>query len=237
MAVAKPKALQPADLVSYRRYLIAWAKMRGYETEMVRGHFCALRNDRHTWTWERVCIEPSLEEFKIMSEITKKDSSEALTVITSDPEPYKALGEQLGFDLLCDEAIMNVDLVVETMNLQQSAKKDDFKADTKEEKIDDLLVARLKITKDEKPAAKGDICIDDNIAIFDKISTEENMRRQGLGSLVMRSLGVAALGKGADKGWLIASAQGELLYEQLGWETACRLIAFGDKSIIHEASL
>lgn len=237
MALTKSTPLQQADEAFYRRYMMAWAKMRGYETELVRGHFCALRNDRCTWTWERVCIEPSPEEFKIMSTIIKKNSSEALTVIASDPEPYKLLGEQLGFDLLCDEAIMNVDLTVETMNLQAaSAERDQFKIETKEEKVEDLLVSRLEITQADKPAAKGDICIDDSIAIFDRISTEENMRRQGLGSLVMRSLGVDALGKGAEKGWLIASPQGELLYERLGWETVCRLIAFGDKSIIHEDS-
>lgn len=232
MAVSSSTAPQSPDAVFYSNFVLAWAEMRGYKTEMLRGHPCACRNDHKRIDWERVCIEPSKEEFETMSSIAKKSDSCALTIIAADPEPYKELGRQQGFDLLCDEAVMTVDFGSDAMSLEASANRDQFETKTAKEKLGHRIVFRLQVTQDGAPAAKGQICVDGDIAIFDRITTEEDMRRRGLGSLVMRTLAADAVAAGADKGWLIASPQGQLLYERLGWNTACRLISFGNKNLV-----
>ncbi len=237
MAVSSSTAPQAPDAAFFRNFILAWAEMRGYETESLRGHACARRSDHNRVAWERVCIEPSREEFEIMSNIIKKSDSSALSIIAADPEPYKELGKQQGFDLLCDEAVMTIDFGGDTMSLQASSNRDQFETETLKETSEDRVVFRLKITQEGKPAAKGQICVDGKIAIFDRITTEEAMRRRGLGSLVMRTLAEDAVGAGADKGWLIASPQGQLLYERLGWKTAYRLVAFGDKALVADAAI
>ena len=54
-------------------------------------------------------------------------------------------------------------------------------------------------------------------AVFDQIVTEPPLRRQGLASAVMSVLSTAASRHGADRGILLATAEGRPFYEALGW--------------------
>ncbi|WP_067537928.1 GNAT family N-acetyltransferase [Nocardia crassostreae] len=66
-------------------------------------------------------------------------------------------------------------------------------------------------------AAGGKVAGVGPFAIFDQIITEPMHRSRGLGTLVMATLGRAALEAGADTGVLVATDDGRALYERLGW--------------------
>lgn len=60
-------------------------------------------------------------------------------------------------------------------------------------------------------------------AVFDRISTDENHRRKGLGRVVMGLLALHATDQGASRGVLGATVDGKALYEALGWTTHAEL--------------
>ncbi|MFJ5927450.1 GNAT family N-acetyltransferase [Kitasatospora sp. NPDC092948] len=66
-------------------------------------------------------------------------------------------------------------------------------------------------------AADGYTAVVGTVAAVDRVATHETHRRRGLGSLVMRTLGNAALEQGAELAVLGATAEGQALYESLGW--------------------
>nr|WP_240897083.1 GNAT family N-acetyltransferase [Kineococcus vitellinus] len=72
---------------------------------------------------------------------------------------------------------------------------------------------------DGTPAARGHLAVAGADAVLDRISTEEQHRRRGLGTVVVTHLAAAARAGGARRGVLVASAQGRALYASLGWRT------------------
>jgi GNAT superfamily N-acetyltransferase len=83
-------------------------------------------------------------------------------------------------------------------------------------------VARaLVLTQDGAFAAHGQIAVPGpgRTAVFDQIETSADHRRRGLGSLVMRTLGNAAVEMGSSAAVLGATVEGRALYESLGWRT------------------
>lgn len=73
------------------------------------------------------------------------------------------------------------------------------------------------LTPDHTVAATGRIVFVDQFAIYNGIETHPDHRRKGLGSLVMKNLETIGVKRGIDKGVLVATAQGKVLYETLGW--------------------
>ncbi|HET6707656.1 MAG TPA: GNAT family N-acetyltransferase [Amycolatopsis sp.] len=71
------------------------------------------------------------------------------------------------------------------------------------------------------PAARGQVAVAEGVAVFDKIETEPEHRRRGLGRVVMHRLAVAA---GAGPGVLLASAAGRGLYTSLGWRVVSDVV-------------
>jgi len=86
----------------------------------------------------------------------------------------------------------------------------------REEEGDQRLVVRL--VRDERVAAEGYVAVRGHDAVFDRIETTPEFRRQGLAGWVMRDLAGYAVGQGATTGLLTASASGAALYTSLGWE-------------------
>src|SRR5258706_6382493 len=75
-------------------------------------------------------------------------------------------------------------------------------------------------------AARGGVGLVEADAVVDRILTWPAHRRRGLASAVMSALASAAVQRGANRGILIASEDGQRLYRQLGWSaTADVLIA------------
>ncbi|SEG76044.1 hypothetical protein SAMN05444920_104347 [Nonomuraea solani] len=79
-----------------------------------------------------------------------------------------------------------------------------------------VTVARL-LTAAGEVAARGQFAIAGTTAVVDQVETAGNHRRRGLGTVVMRTIGSVAASMGARTGVLVATAEGQALYETLGW--------------------
>ena len=74
------------------------------------------------------------------------------------------------------------------------------------------------MTKHGEMASIARIVIVDDLAVYDRISTEENHKRKGLATYMIAALEQIAIVKGVYKNLLIATEQGRFLYESLGWK-------------------
>ncbi|HEX9980874.1 MAG TPA: GNAT family N-acetyltransferase [Flavobacterium sp.] len=70
-------------------------------------------------------------------------------------------------------------------------------------------------------AATGRVVLVDDLAIYDRISTTIGHRRKGLATIIIKELEKVAASKGINKYFLVATEEGKLLYESLGWEQYC----------------
>lgn len=57
-----------------------------------------------------------------------------------------------------------------------------------------------------------------DLAIYDRVITNENHKRKGLASILMKELEIIAISNGVHKNFLVATEQGKPLYEKLGWK-------------------
>ncbi|MEI7056872.1 GNAT family N-acetyltransferase [Nocardioides sp. CCNWLW239] len=76
----------------------------------------------------------------------------------------------------------------------------------------------------EVAAASGRIAVIGVDAVADRIQTDPDHRRRGLGGAVMSLLASSAREAGAVHGLLVASEMGEPLYAGLGWHVEARLV-------------
>ena len=67
-------------------------------------------------------------------------------------------------------------------------------------------------------AAKGQMAAVGEAVVVDRVVTEKEHQRHGLGGFVMRTLADRALADGAVLGVLGATDEGRALYETLGWK-------------------
>ncbi len=79
-------------------------------------------------------------------------------------------------------------------------------------------ITTCMIYSDEgEEAARGSLVIADGMAIYDRIRTQNDHQRKGLGSLVMATLQQTAHELGRERDMLCATNAGRVLYETLGW--------------------
>lgn len=81
----------------------------------------------------------------------------------------------------------------------------------------EVLIA-FAVTSKGDIAAGGRAALIEDIAVFDRISTQEAHRRRGLGSAIMRALENAVAARDAQRGMLVATEAGCALYQTVGWE-------------------
>ncbi|MGI5284959.1 GNAT family N-acetyltransferase [Nonomuraea polychroma] len=79
-----------------------------------------------------------------------------------------------------------------------------------------VTAARL-LTAAGEVAARGQFAVAGPAAVVDQVETAANHRRRGLGTVIMRTLSSTAASLGARTGILVATADGQALYETLGW--------------------
>ena len=84
------------------------------------------------------------------------------------------------------------------------------------------VVLRARATR-ALAAARGQAAVVGEHVVFDRIATEPDFRRRGLGSRVMAGLEHGAADRGATTGLLFASIDGRRLYERLGWREVAEL--------------
>ncbi|AZA76798.1 N-acetyltransferase [Chryseobacterium sp. G0186] len=101
------------------------------------------------------------------------------------------------------------------MNIPDSSLPDGYYVESTHD--DSLFTVRI-IAENGEQAAIGHIVLLEDLAVYDRIVTEENHRRKGLGSCVMKELEKIALSKGVFNNFLAATEEGKFLYETLGWE-------------------
>lgn len=216
------------------RHVYVWAAIREYVVErQLSGNIACLRTDRPAGTWEYVGFEPTKQEFDATVDAVLKNKNHFLTVIGKDMTQYREMAAAHGIDILAQEALMTVDLSGLSTD---SATTASFVKDIEAKDMGIATRCRLTVTTTEeqgsKLAASGQIGIQRDMAVFDRIKTEEDMRRKGLGSLIMRSLGAEAHARGAKTGWLIATPEGQFLYNHLGWKHSYWVLVLGDKKAI-----
>ena len=74
------------------------------------------------------------------------------------------------------------------------------------------------VTKQGELASTGHVVLVDDVAIYDRISTEPNHKRIGLASVLMKELEKIALANDVHHNFLVATEAGKAFYESLGWE-------------------
>ncbi|OPC22379.1 GNAT family N-acetyltransferase [Elizabethkingia bruuniana] len=88
-----------------------------------------------------------------------------------------------------------------------------------ETEISDDGVYLIKIKdKNNGLASSGRVVCTDGWAIYDRIETSQSHQRKGLGSYLFTELQKIAERKGIENNILVATEQGRLLYESLGWK-------------------
>lgn len=194
-----------------------WAKMRNYPTKAVHGYPAALRSD--TKDWEYFTHNPSTQIFEDLSKIILSSPPQVLTVITDNAESYRELATRNGLPPPYEEALMTVQF--DSSNIQAPS-REDFATEITHPGGHSVV----NVTKDGKSAASGQAGIQNGVAVFDRIVTQPEMRRKGLGTLVMNSLIADVVGRGANSGILLASRDGEYLYERMGWSKNFDVLIF-----------
>jgi hypothetical protein len=101
------------------------------------------------------------------------------------------------------------------MNIPNNKLHDDYRLEF--EQYNSTFMVRI-VTRNGKPASIGRVIFVDDLAVYDRILTENNHKRKGLASFLMKELEKIALSKGISKNFLVATEEGKSLYESLGWE-------------------
>jgi GNAT superfamily N-acetyltransferase len=82
------------------------------------------------------------------------------------------------------------------------------------------FVVRI-VAENGEQASIGRVSLIDDCAIYDRIITEKNHQRKGLARFLLKELETIALSKGFSNNLLVATEEGKLLYETLGWKLYC----------------
>ncbi|KIA92302.1 GNAT family acetyltransferase [Flavobacterium sp. KMS] len=85
------------------------------------------------------------------------------------------------------------------------------------ESYNSTFVVRI-VTNDGELASIGRVVLVDDLAIYDRISTEANHRRNGLATFLMNELEKIALTNNIHNNFLVATEDGKYFYQTLGWE-------------------
>ncbi|WP_223607656.1 GNAT family N-acetyltransferase [Chryseobacterium sp. OSA05B] len=74
------------------------------------------------------------------------------------------------------------------------------------------------IAENGELASIGRVVIVDDLAVYDRIITEEKHQRKGLATFLMQELEKTALSKGISNNFLVATGAGKSLYQSIGWQ-------------------
>jgi GNAT superfamily N-acetyltransferase len=200
-----------------------WAGVRGYEIRHEGRVHAALRHDT-TGDWEYVIYEPSKEELAAVAETLKKHPKRRLTAFNDSVEDLLNTAYEVGLQVSADdEVLMVTELAVHDVEVPLPADGFVFQI---ERDGTHAYVSLHPEDHQEVVAASGHVSAVDGFAIFDRIITGPDFRRQGLGTLIMRALASLAQEHDVDEGLLIASVDGQQLYASLGWTSLGKVVLF-----------
>ncbi len=200
-------------------WVAGWAGCRGYETRKEGRFPAALRADT-THDWEYFAHDPSDSEFAELAVKTAEVPARILTILTNDVARYTFLAQKHGLNVTsASQTMMIVD-----METQDS--EDPWLSDESLNLVTSKVngVHHAVVQAGEELAASGQVFVADHTAIFDKIVTEPDYQRRGLGSFIMKALAALAFEHDVETGLLLASLDGQKLYSHLGWSTVCHVL-------------
>ena len=202
-------------------WVSGWAQARGYQMRHEGRFPAALLHDR-TNDWEYFALEPSHDEFAALASSARHSPTRLFTIITTRVDEIYGAATVYGLQVRStDEVLMIADMSGQDVEAPVLP-WDEFETATGREGN----VASVTVLSEGRPVARGRVAVVDGYAVYDRIVTEPEFRRRGLGSYVMRALTAAALEEDADSGLLIASAAGQELYRYLGWESLASVVMF-----------
>lgn len=200
-------------------WVAGWAGCRGYETR-TEGRFpAALRADT-TGEWEYFASDPSDSEFAELAAKTAEVPARVLTILTNDVDRYTVLAQQHGLNVTsASQTMMVVDM--ETQDAEDPWLSDD---ELTLESSESNGVHHAVVRSGDRLAASGQVLVINGTAVFDKIVTEPDFQRRGLGSFIMKALAAQAFEHDVEDGLLLASLDGQKLYSHLGWTSVCHVL-------------
>ncbi|WP_431609914.1 GNAT family N-acetyltransferase [Chryseobacterium sp. 'Rf worker isolate 10'] len=126
--------------------------------------------------------------------------------INKIPERWKL--QPQGYMMLC----------FQPMNFSQISLAEGYHLEFSE--YNTTFVVRIAAENGEQ-ASIGRVSLIDDIAVYDRIITEKDHQRKGLATFLLKELETIALSKGITNNLLVATEEGKLLYETLGWKMYC----------------
>jgi len=140
-----------------------------------------------------------------------------LSVVTESPAGVRPWIAEAGLDAADGkEVLMSIDLADHAFR----ALPEGYLAEAER----DGGVITVTVSAGEAVAAGGRIAVIGADAVADRVQTDPDHRRRGLGGAVMSLLAAAAREAGAVRGLLVASELGEPLYAGLGWRVEASLV-------------
>ncbi|WP_300342421.1 GNAT family N-acetyltransferase [Nesterenkonia sp.] len=202
-------------------WVTGWARTHGYEVRH-DGNVHSARLSADSDDWEYVMFDPSEADLRKAASAVAKSPNRLLTVIAEPDSDIMAAKEVDGLSLISDEE----KLMVADMEIQDvedpitpesfTAHREDFEGWT-----------LFTVKQGENVAARGRMAAVDEFCILDRIYTSPDYRRQGLGTFVTRALLAIAHEHDVEQGLLVATADGQELYEYLGWTHLGDVHVFG----------
>ncbi|MBC7277288.1 GNAT family N-acetyltransferase [Nocardioides sp.] len=139
-----------------------------------------------------------------------------LSVVTDSPGSVRPWFAEGGLQADGEEALMSIDLADHPSR--------DLPVSYRAEVERDGGIITVTVRAGETVTATGQMAVIGTDAVADRIKTDPEHRRRGLGGAVMGLLVAAARDAGAVRGLLVASEMGEPLYAGLGWHAEARMV-------------
>ncbi|MER6971346.1 GNAT family N-acetyltransferase [Nocardioides sp. NPDC000445] len=204
-----------ADLVS--RWARGWAYARGFPRPAAVPGGVRVEVGEPGRRVEWVATDDADTLAKLVD--TARDTPEAwLSVVTESPPGVRPWFVEAGLVANDgEEALMSIQLADHAFRRLPEGYRAEVDRDG------GLITVTVRVGEDV--AARGRIAVIGADAVADRIQTEPEHRRRGLGGAVMSLLVSAAREAGAMHGLLVASEMGEPLYTGLGWRARARLVS------------
>lgn len=194
-------------------WVSGWAQARGYRMRHEGRFPAALLHDK-TNDWEYFALEPSSDEFAALASSARHSPQRLFTIVTRRLDEIHGAASVYGLQVRSADEVFMV-LAMEGQDIEDPLPPGDgYVTDT----LRSGTVGDVSVTLDGAPVASGRVAVVNGIAVYDRILTDPEYRRLGLGSYVMRALTAVALEHDAETGLLISTAEGLELYRYLGWE-------------------
>ncbi len=207
-------------------WVTGWAGARGYENRHEGRVHAALRHDT-SGDWEYVIYEPSNEELVAVAETLHKHPKRRLTAFANETSSLVEAAKAAGLNVVNSQEVLMV-TEMGGHDVEEPRPADGFAFQIERDNTH-AYVSVHPVDEPDVVAASGHVSAVDGYAIFDRIITAPDYRRRGLGSLIMRSLVSLALEHDVEEGLLIASMDGQQLYQSLGWTNLGNVVLFEGK--------